>query len=220
MTAVYPTDGATQIAVNSEYVLVFNMPVNGADLDANIIITSTLNVPTTLVQGTHYEVYDINGNNPPTDPTTIARIVFNYGGVNPLLGGDGISITVGAGIHEAVSVASVPINLSATVGINATSPWTFTTGTAPDVTDPAITGGTNSPTGGTEPLDTTVVQITFDDADIDISSIHYNTFYFEDSTFNRITAAYSYNSGTRTATLTPITNLQPGMTYHAWELRG
>jgi hypothetical protein len=219
VSAVYPDDGATLIPVDSEYLMVFNIPVDADDFDTASGINVTSGTYGLLNAGTDYTI------TPGSGASTTARITFTLntsrGEPNPLRQNDTISITVGSGIHSLITgMTDQPINLSASVGINASSPWTFTTGTDPDIIDPSITGGSQSPTGASESLTTTVVRITFNDTDIDVSSINYNTFYFEDSSFNRIASTYSYNSGTRTATLTPITYLQPGITYHAWVTTG
>jgi hypothetical protein len=189
VTAVYPTGAG--VPVNTNYVIVFNMPVDADDFASQITVT-----------GVGIPLYSFT---PATGASTTATITF----ASQLPASTPITVTVGSGIHELVSGTDVPIVLTAGAGFT----WTFTTGTAPDVTLPVIAAGTNSPTGLGIPLNTTI-QLSFTESgEIDLTSANYNTFYLQDSVPNRIACTYSYTAATNTVTLTPTSILQKNMTY-------
>jgi hypothetical protein len=194
VTAVYPT--GLGVPLDSKFVIVFNMPVDSADFASQITATGAV----------------ISGITPSAN-STIATITF----VTPLPATTPITVTVGAGIHENVSGTNILIVLTAGVGYT----WTFTTGSAPDLTAPSvtITGANPTPPNGTTGVSLTAPNITFvfnnAPGDLDPTSINSNTFYLEDSLFNLIASTYTYTSATNTITLIPSVNLTPGVTYTA-----
>ncbi|MFC1671201.1 Ig-like domain-containing protein, partial [Spirochaetota bacterium] len=108
------------------------------------------------------------------------------------------------------------------VALNNAGVRSFTTGSDSDSTNPAITGGTNYPTGTDIPLVAPVISIVFTETgEIDLSTINSSTFYLErDSDGLRIPANYSYNISSNNATLTPTVNLEVNTLYEVWVTTG
>jgi hypothetical protein len=127
--ATYPQTTATLVPVNSTFVIVFNEPILASTLTlaGNIVITSTNPVFRTLVNGVDYNITPALGN------TKTAKITFSYGGVNPLMPGDNITVTINNGITDpdGIQLRNIPPLLM---------PYTlsFQTGTAPDITQPYV----------------------------------------------------------------------------------
>jgi hypothetical protein len=92
----------------------------------------------------------------------------------------------------------------------AATSWSFTTAPAADTTPPTVTA-TSPPDGAVDVEVTANVTATFDEP---VSGVTGGSFTLE-GPGGAVTAAVSYHSGTRTATLNPTANLTPGATYTA-----
>ena len=208
VVAVYPSTVTTPALlpapVTSQCTIIFNIPVNGADLAGNISITSNIPPSTPLVNGVDYTM------TPTSVDTTSAIITFDYGvAANTLLGGDTVNITISAGIRDAAN--NEPLN---NPGV-----WTFTTGSDPDVTDPTINLGSRIPANGATNISLTApgIQLTFDEP-INPTSINSTTFYLRrivpgPTTLAPTICGWSPAANPTTATLTPTEPLEPGAQY-------
>ncbi len=189
--------------VNTQAFIIFNLPIDPTTISGNITVNSFLTGD--LVEGiaNDFEL-SLDG--------SVVAITFHYGGgPNPLLASDTITVTTGTGVHD----------LDRGLGLTAADVRTFTTGTAPDTTPPAISGaaGSTGPTGVNIYL-TDASRITWSQdihvvftEDMDPSSINSSTFYLEDDVAVRVPANLTYAPATYRATLTPLANLEPGITY-------
>ena len=208
VVAVYPSTVTTPALlpapVSTQCTIIFNIPVNGADLAGNISITSNLPPSTPLVNGVDYTMTPTSGD------TTSAIITFDYGiAANTLLGGDTVNITISAGIRDAEN--NEPLN---NPGV-----WTFTTGSDPDVTDPTINLGSRIPANGATNISLTApgIQLSFDEP-INPTSINSTTFYLRrivpgPTTLAPTICGWSPAANPTTATLTPTEPLEPGAQY-------
>jgi hypothetical protein len=216
VNAVIPANGSTGVAVDTEYMIIFNMPVDSVDwADGNISITSG---SSGLLTGS-----DLPATNDFTvTPITIGaeisprivKITFNnYGGCpDDLCGSDNLSITLGSGITDA-ETNSQPLNNAGT--------WTFTTGTEPDIDVPALLPATINPTTAATGVSITTPDIRIDfnevpaTGEIDPTSLNIDTFYLVDDAAPtvKIAATYSYTAASNTGHLTPVQDLTPGTSY-------
>ncbi len=189
---VYPSDGSTGNPVTTNYVIVFNIPIDTATLSANISVSSSS--LGALSEGIHYTI----GTGP--SPVTVVTITF-IGAMNPIPNNDTISITMGAGIRDQAQ----------NVNLNNPGTYTFSVGSAPDTTAPATVAGTNSPTGGGISRTAPGISIQFTEA-IDVSTLNSETFYVETGSV-KVPSTMSYNGLTNTASLTPMEPLAKGTSY-------
>ncbi|KYC37737.1 hypothetical protein WA1_04255 [Scytonema hofmannii PCC 7110] len=89
----------------------------------------------------------------------------------------------------------------------------FTTSIAPDTTPPTVTAST--PVNGTTGVTTsTIITATFSES-IDATTINTNTFELRNANNTLIPASVTYDTGNRTATLTPSSPLATATTYTA-----
>ncbi|MFH0977004.1 MAG: Ig-like domain-containing protein [Spirochaetota bacterium] len=195
VTEVYPAN-ATTAPINTDYVILFNIPVNIATLtDTNLIVTS--NMRPTLIQGVDMDLYP---------GLNYARLDFTP----DLSYGEIITVTTTAGIRDSAN----------NIALNNPQSNTFTADTAPDTADPDVNAGTANPANtATDIAINTTVSIDFDETTIDPSTINSSTFYLErvsDSTL--VTATYTYSAPT--ATLTPSADLLNYTWYRAWVTTG
>ena len=200
----YPVDGSTGVAVNSSYVILFNIPIDATTLTANLSITSTTNGALTG-GGVDYTISPIIGD------TTLVTITFNYGGANPLLPSDTISVNLGSGIVD--SKNGVPLNNPGPIGFQTTT----NASEVPDIVDPIISGGTANPADGAINVSLTApdIRINFTEAtpgEIDISTINNTTFYLSEGG-DTVAATYTYTAATNQATLTPVETLVKNTLY-------
>jgi hypothetical protein len=203
IATVLPANGTTGVPVNSISVIIFNMSVDPTTISPGVTIYSTV-VGGYLTEGpaNDYEI-SMNAEN------TIATITFHYGGVNPLLPSDTVDIELLSTIRDLEN--NVPLN---NPGI-----WQFTTGTAPDITPPAIIGGTNNPTGGGIELTNVArlangheIHIDFSKT-IDPNSVSLSTFSLTSPGPSYIAATYTFNPTYTRAILTPVDDLIYNTTY-------
>ena len=200
----YPVDGSPGVAVNSSYVILFNIPIDATTLSANLSITSTTNGALTG-GGVDYTISPIIGD------TTLVTITFNYGGANPLLPSDTISVNLASGIVD--SKNGVPLNNPGPIGFQTTT----NASEVPDIVDPIISGGTANPADGAINVSLTApdIRINFTEAtpgEIDISTINNTTFYLSEGG-DTVAATYTYTAATNQATLTPVETLVKNTLY-------
>ncbi len=156
--ATYPQNSSLNVPVNSNFVIVFNEPINPATLSPNISITSSS--AGLLANPGQYTVTPTAGNR-------AAQINFTYGGANPIPAGDIVTVTIGAGIQD---LNAPPISMPATVISQ------FTAGTAQDIIAPVIFGA-QTPTGAGIAL-TPAISIDFTESDqLDPSSLNEANFF-------------------------------------------
>jgi hypothetical protein len=200
ITTVQPPDLTTLAPTNTNYIIVFSLPIDGVSLNT-ISITSSSIGP--LTQGTHYTITPYAGN-------MSAIITFNPYGTgnasNPIPAGDIVIMTIGAGVT------------SSTQPLNNPGTYQFTVNPAgvPDTTLPAVALASRFPANGATnvPLNTTV-SLNFTEAvSLDNSSINPGTFYLTGpSGIVPCTRTISGASPTWTVTLTPAENLISNATY-------
>jgi len=195
---VAPANGSTEIAVNTSCAVVFNMAVDPATLTAATVRVHT-GPPAPAGTDLNFGV-DFTVNYTPLD----AFMTISFAATLP---------------------ASTPVTLTLTGGItdptgiplNNPGSFTFTTGTIADTTQPNISAGTENPTGGGIELTNALrlanshqIEITFDKATIDPSTVSMTTFYLYDNAGGFVvpsTYAFAYAATTTTVTLTPTVNL-------------
>lgn len=195
--------------VNTQAFIIFNIPIDPTTISGNITVSSNLNG--SLIEGSAND-FELSLDN------NVVRIIFHYGGSNPLLPGDTITVTTGTGVRD----------LDRGLALTAADVQTFTTDTAPDVTSPAISGaaGSTGPSGtGIELTDAGRIAASHDihavfTEEIDPSSINGSTFYLEDNLSTVVPARLAYAGGTYRATLTPLEDLLPGVTYTVFVTTG
>ncbi len=199
--SMLPANGTLNVPVNSISVIIFSMPVDPSTISSGVTIYSTA-TGGYLTEGALSD-YEISMN----AANTIATITFHYGGANPLLPSDNVQITLASTIREPVNNAP----------LNNPGMWQFTTGTAADITAPAISGGTNPTTGGIELSDTArlanghEIHLDFSEA-IDPNSVSGTTFYLTGGGDTRA-ASYTFNGTFTRAILTPHDDLINNTTY-------
>lgn len=199
ITAVYPADGTATAPVDTEFMVIFNIPVNNADLTGGISISSSS--IGALTETTHYTISSAGAS------TTYARITFIYGGIYPLPDNETVTITLNNTITDAVN--SVALNNPQTVS------FSVPLGATPDETPPAVNTGTGSPADSATGIALTpgTVSVNFTEAgELDPTTINASTFYLFDGT-NNVAATYSYTAATNTATLTPAVDLIANTNY-------
>ena len=192
------------VPVNTSAAIIFNIPVNAPVADTDIRISSSV-LGRDLVAGSGE--YSLTVNDPGN--ITIVTITFSYGGINPLAGNDTVTVTILSSITD----RDLGIPLSGSVI------RTFTTGTAPDITAPMALLATRNPinpavvflTDAQRIAASQEIHVDFD-KQIDPASINSTTFLLSDGAIY-VPANVTYNSGTMRATLTPVVNLDPGLTY-------
>lgn len=189
--------------VNTEAAVIFNIPIISPAADTDIRVSSG-NLGRYLDAGAGEYTLTVN------DPAniTIVTITFSYGGVNPLDGGDTLTVSINNSI----------VDRDRGIPLTGTVTRTFSTGTEPDITAPTVVAASRNP------INPVTVELT--DADrialgqdihvnfseqMDPSSINDSTFVLMDGAV-LIPADVSYNSGTLRATLTPRVNLDPART--------
>jgi hypothetical protein len=215
--ATYPQNTATLVPVNTTFVIVFNEPINDTTLAANITITSSNHIPINLVNGVDYTISCVS-------PFTTATIIFTYGVTNPLLPGDTVTVTLGTGITDRQTPSH---QLQASVIAQ------FSTGTAPDITQPFLILAPDSRTpadGSTTGTLAPAIAVDFSKGgatvwDIDITTLNSDNFFLREQvsglvfpTDNPSTDPTLYTSptgATRRATLriNAPNLLTPGISY-------
>ncbi len=197
-TATVVPDTATTLPIDSNMVIVFSIPVDPLTVDYPNVSVSIGAVD--LIQGVDYTL-GMNAEN------TIATINFT----SNLPATTAVTLTLTAGIEDAAN--AVPLNNPGN--------FVYTTGTAPDTTDPTFVPLSNRPTS--PPLveltnaarlaavPSQAIRIDFSE-DIDPNTLNGNTFYLDDGT-DVIAATIAYDAGTDRATLTPAINLTESTTY-------
>jgi hypothetical protein len=215
ISTVQPDDGALNVPLNSNYVIVFSLPVDATTIAGGISVTSSSTGALTF--NTNYTISVLlTGQTsystlPATGTTTSAVITFNPFGTGtpacPIPVGDTISVT----INSSITSSGQPIHNPKT--------YTFTVMGAlgfPDTTSPTAQISTESPAGSGVSL-TPVISIQFTEASgLDNSSINPDSFYIIDSLFNIIpcTRLVTGTAPTWTVTLTPSQTLLSGRLYN------
>jgi len=202
---VAPADGSTEIAVNSSCAVVFSTAI-----DPTTITAATVQVHTgPPAPGGTDLVFGVDFTTAMNASDTIMTITF-IGAYSPLPVSTDVTVTLTGGITDA-SATPVPLNNPGS--------FTFTTGTIADTTQPAISAGTENPTGAgvfltnaqrLAALPSQRIEITFDKATIDPSTANMSTFYLYDNAGGfRVpsTYAFAYTATTTTVILTPTVNL-------------
>ncbi len=200
---VIPASGSTDVAVNTSCAVVFSMAIDPTTLTAATVLVHT-GPPapggTDLVFGGDFTVTT----NVPDN--TIMTIIFTA----PLPINTPVAVTLTGGITD---LTGIPLNNPVT--------FNFTTGTTADTTQPNISAGTNNPPNGTinilltnaqrlAAIPSQRIEITFDKATIDPSTVNMSTFNLYDNTggfYVPSTYTFIYTATTTTAILTPAVNL-------------
>ncbi len=191
---VYPANASGGNPVNTKYVIVFNIPIDATTLIPNITASSFSLGP--LGESSEYTI------SPTVGSTTVVTLTF-IGGMSPIPNGDTVTINIGAGITDATNGVS----------LNNPGARTFSVGNSADTTAPAITGGTNTPTGIGISLTAPGIGIQFTEAgEIDASTLNAYTFYVETGGV-KVPATITYTAATNTANLAPTYTLEAGTTY-------
>ena len=142
------------------------------------------------------------------DPTTIDTNTFSVNGITGSVSYDVASKTatftpVSDLNYETTYTATITTGVEDYDGnqLQSDFSWSFTTGSVPDTTPPAV--NSNSPLNGANGvlLDSTII-VTFSE-DMDPLTIDTNTFAVN----NGVSGSISYDIGTKTATFTPTANL-------------
>jgi hypothetical protein len=189
VTGATPANGATGVSITSSVTVTFDEAMNAATITASTFELRTL--ANVLVPAA------ISYNS----ATRTAALTPSA----PLANGSAYSATVRGGTTDP-RVKDIAGNALAADFI-----WSFTT--AADTTPPTVTGATPS-NGATGVNTTTSATITFNEA-MDAATITVSTFELRTPAYVLVPAAVSYNSATRTATLTPSAALANGTAYTA-----
>ena len=150
------------------------------------------------------------------DPTTIDTSSFYIAGVAGSVSYDVATKTATLTpdselTHDTTYTVTITTDVENLNGISLQSDfiWSFTTGSPPDVTAPAVNSTDPSNSAISIPINTTVSAIFSED--IDPSTIDVTTFTVN----NGVSGVVSYDVGTKTATITPSANLAYSTTYTA-----
>lgn len=197
-TATVVPDTATTLPIDSNMVIVFSIPVAPLTVDYPNVRVSIGAVD--LTQGVDYTL-GMNAQN------TIATIDFT----SNLPAATAVTLTLTAGILDAAN--AVPLNNPGN--------FVYTTGTAPDTTDPTFIPLSNRPvspplveltdTARLAAIPSQAIRIDFSE-DIDPNTLNGETFYLSIG-LNRVAATIAFNAGTDRATLTPTINLAESTVY-------
>jgi|GEM_PF-1254705 len=206
--AVYPSDGATGVPRDTSYVIVFNIPIEGGDLRANISITSTPPF-TNLILDTHFEIRTLDGTlvDGAFSGGITAAVIRFLGAFSPIPALNTVSVNIAGGIRDAGHTAT----------LNNPGLRTFTTGAASDTTAPVPNLGSRFPApGAINRPRTTTVSIAITEANgINPTTVNSSTFWLEEFGSGidipcTITAPPGANP---TITLTPKSSLTTNMQY-------
>ena len=183
VTAVIPTNGATEVDVNTSVQVTFNEAMATGTIDAGTIrlLDGTSNVVSAVVS------YEEGSFTATLTPSAALSLGETY---------------TGQVLSNVTDEAGNPM------GTNYL--WSFTT-ELPDTTAPEVLEV--SPTNGAEEVSVeTTVQVVFNEA-MDPASITTNTVVLLDESSNVVAATVSYDGGGFTATLTPTASLSYSQTF-------
>lgn len=188
VTAVTPSNGSTGVDTNTSVTATFSEAMDAASITSSNF--ELRNASNNLVNATI--TYNSSNNTVTFKPN--AALAGNSTYTATVRGGSsGVKDTAGNALAANYS-------------------WSFTT-TTPDVTPPTVTATTPS-SGATNVSTITTVTATFSEA-INATTISASTFELRNSSGTLVPANVSYNSATRTATLTPNSGLATSTTYTA-----
>jgi hypothetical protein len=194
----YPKATDANIPINTKFIIIFNIPVNGADLAGGISLSSSIRGA--LSNPADYTITPVAGY------AGSATITFTTN----LLDNETININVASTIRDAENNVPMPnsYNYSFTIPVGAT----------PDVTGP-VEGGAHVPASGATNVSRTNPGITVNfNENIDANTVNSSTFYLTDGASFTVAAQIS-GSGT-TFQLFPVDVLKSNEVYTVHVITG
>jgi len=167
----YPKATDANIPINTKFIIIFNIPVNGADFTGGISLTSSIRG--SLSDPADYTIIPVAGY------ARSATITFT----SNLADNEEITVNVSNTIRDAENNVPMPNSYIYS--------FTIPVGATPDVTGP-VEGGAHVPASGATGVSRTAPGITVVFSEnIDASTVNSSTFYLTDSTLSTVSAQIS-----------------------------